>query len=226
MLRYIKSLLLMNLLLLSGCFHLPEYAQPHIMEIGKKQEGFKREITYRKLTVDDFQASKLPEDIESHSKNIGAHVCSRIRVGKDAVFTITREYLNQQIHYYGTITHINFEAVMDPECSWLNPDISGKKLEYVLEHEQIHFALMEIAARKLTQDIRKEAKNFIAIQSTFQDTKDEISAKIKDMALTANQAVLKEHTSFDEYTSLYFDPKAQRWWLYRVEDLLLKQGEK
>lgn len=62
MLRYIKSLLLMNLLLLSGCFHLPEYAQPHIMEIGKKQEGFKREITYRKLTVDDFQASKLPED--------------------------------------------------------------------------------------------------------------------------------------------------------------------
>jgi hypothetical protein len=31
------------------------------MEIEKKQEGFKREITYRKLTVDDFQASKLPE---------------------------------------------------------------------------------------------------------------------------------------------------------------------
>ena len=112
---------------------------------------------------------------------------------------------------------------MNPECSWLNPNISGKKLEYVLEHEQIHFALMEIAARKLTQNVRKEAKNFIAIQSTRQD---KISAKIRDMVLTANQAVLKEHKSFDEYTSLYFDPEAQRWWLYRVEDQLLKQEGK
>lgn len=211
------------LLVLSGCFQLPEYAQPQIMETEKKQEGFKRGITYRKLTVDDFQALKLPEDIEPHAKNIGAHVCSRIRVGKDSRLSIARGYINQ---YYGTIEHIVFEAVMNPECSWLNPDISGKKLEYVLEHEQIHFALMEIAARKLTQDVRKGVKNFIAIQSTFQDTKDEISAKIRDMVLTANQAVLKKHKSFDEYTSLYFDPKAQRWWLYWVEDQLLKQGGK
>jgi hypothetical protein len=72
----------------------------------------------------------------------------------------------------------------------LNPDISREKLEYVLAHEQIHFALMEIAARKLTRDVRKEAKIFIAVQSTYQDTQDEISAKIGDMVLTANQAVL------------------------------------
>jgi len=223
MLRFLKSILLINLLLLTGCFQLPEYAQPHIMETEKKQGGFEGGITYRKLTVDDFQALKLPEDMAPHEKSIGAHVCSRIRVGKDSRFSITRGYINQ---YYGTIKHIVFEAVMNPECSWLNPDISGEKLGYVLEHEQIHFALMEIAAIKLTQDVRKEAKNFIAVQSTRQDTKNEIFAKIREMVLTANQAVLKEHKSFDDYTSLYFDPKAQRWWLYRVEDQLLKQGGK
>lgn len=213
-------------LLLSGCAQLPEYARPSIMEHDNKQEGFKNAITYRQLTVNDFQALELPANIESHEKSIGAHTCCRIQVAKDSKFTITRGYLNQQIHYFGSIKYIAFEAVMDPECSWLNPKISGKKLEYVLKHEQIHFALMEIAARKLTWKARKEAKKFIAIQSTYEETQDEISAKIRNMLRTAEQAVLKEHTSFDEDTSLYFDPEGQRRWLDWVEDELLKQGRK
>lgn len=227
MLRFIKFMLLMQVfLLLSGCAQLPEYARPHIMEIDNKQEGLKNGITYRQLTVDDFQALELPVHIKPHAKSIGAHTCGQIRVAKDSKFTITRGYLNQQIHYFGSIKYIVFEAVMDPECSWLNPDISGEKLEYVLEHEQIHFALMEIAARKLTREARKEAKNFIAIQSTYKETQEEISVKIRDMLRTANQAVLKEHTSFDEDTSLYFDPEGQQWWLYWVEDELSKQDRK
>ena len=227
MLRLIKSMLLMQLfLLLSGCAQLPEYARPHIMEIDNKQEGLKNGITYRQLTVDDFQALELSANIKPHAKNIGAHTCCQIRVAKDSKFTITRGYLNQQIHYFGSIKYIVFEAVMDPDCSWFNPDISEEKLEYVLEHEQIHFALMEIAARKLTREARKEAKNFIAIQSTYKETQEEISIKIRDMLRTANQAVLKEHTSFDEDTSLYFDSEGQQWWLDWVEDELLKQDRK
>ena len=227
MLRFIKSILLMEFfLLLSGCAQLPEYARPHTMEIDNKQEGLKNVITYRQLTIDDFQALELPANIEPHAESIGAHTCCRIRVAKDSKFMITRRYLNQQIHYFGSIKYIAFEAVMDPECSWLNPKVSGKKLEYVLEHEQIHFALMEIAARKLTQEARKEAKKFIAIQLSYGDTREEVSAKIRDMLRTSNQAVLKEHTSFDEDTSLYFDPKGQRWWLDWVEDQLFKTRSK
>jgi hypothetical protein len=213
-------------LLLSGCAQLPEYARPHITEIDSKQKGLKEGIIYRQLTVDDFQALELPTNIEPHAKNIGAHTCSRIRVANESKFTITRGYLNQQIHYFGSIKYIAFEAVMDPECSWLNPNLSREKLEYVLEHEQIHFALMEIAARKLTQKARIEAKNFIAIQSTYEDTRKEISAKIRDMVQIANQAVLKEHTSFDEDTSLYFDPESQRRWLDWVEEQLFKTTPK
>lgn len=227
MLRFIKSMLLMQLfLLLSGCAHLPEYARPHIMEIDNKKEGLKKEITYRQLTVDDFKALKLQENIEPNAKSISAHTCCRIRVAKDSKFMITGGYLNQQIYYFGSIKYVAFEAVMDPECSWLNPKISGKKLEYVLEHEQIHFALMEIAARKLTQEARKEAKTFIAIQSTYENTRKEISAKIRGMLRSANQAALKEHTSFDEDTSLGFNPESQRRWLDWIEDELFKKGLK
>ena len=145
-------------LLLASCAQLPEYARPYLTEIDNKQEGLKNGITYRQLTVDDFQASELPANIKPHAKSIGAHICCQIRVAKDSKFTITRGYLNQQIYYFGSIKYIVFEAAMDPECSWLNRQLSGEKLEYVLEHEQIHFALMEIAARKLTREARKEAK--------------------------------------------------------------------
>ena len=227
MLRFIKSILLMQVFLLwSGCVQLPEYARPHLREIDPKQEVLKKGFTYRQLTVDDFQALELPANIEPHAKNIAAHACCRIRAAKDSKFTITRGYLNQQIYYFGTIKYIVFESVMIPACSWLNPRVSDEKLEYVIEHEQIHFALMEIAARKLTREVRKETKNFIAIQSTYEDTQEEISAKIRDMVRTANQAVLKEHTSFDEDTSLYFDPEAQRRWLDRVEEQLFKTTPK
>jgi hypothetical protein len=227
MLRLRKSILLMQfLILLSGCAQLPEYARPRLTEIDNQQEVLRNGITYRLLTVDDFQASELPTKIEPHAENIAAHACCRIRVAKDARFTITRGYLYQQIHYFGTIKYIAFEAVMIPECSWLNPHVSKEKLDYVIEHEQIHFALMEIAARKLTRRARKETKNFIAIQSTYENTKEEISVKIRDMIRAANQAVLIEHTAFDEDTSLYFDPESQRRWLDRVEEQLFKTRSK
>ena len=226
MLRFIKSVLFIQLLfLLSGCAQLPEYARPRILDIDNKQEGFKNEITYRQLTVDDFQALELSANIRPHANKIGAHTCSRIRVAKDSEFRITSGYLNQQIYYFGSLNNIAFEAVMGPECSWMNPNLFGKKLEYVLEHEQIHFALMEIAARKLTQKYRKEKNKFIAIQLTVEETRKEIAAEIRSMIRTANQEVLQEHTSFDEDTSLYFDPEGQKWWLDRVEDVEPKFNE-
>jgi hypothetical protein len=219
-------MLLQLLLLFSGCAQLPEYARPHIIEIDNKQELLKKGFTYRQLTVYDFQASGLPENIEPHAKNIAAHACCRIRAAKESKFTIARGYLNQQIHYFGSIKYIGFEAVMIPDCSWLNPRVSQENLEYVLEHEQIHFALMEIAARKLTREAKEETKNFMAIQSTYKDTRDEISAMIRDLVRSANEAVLEEHTTFDEDTSLYFDPESQRQWLERVKYELLKSTPK
>jgi hypothetical protein len=227
MLRFLKYIMLLQVLLLFfGCAQLPEYARPHIIEIDNRQEFLKKGFTYRQLTVDDFQALELPANIEPHAKNIAAHACCRIRAAKESKFAIARGYLNQQIHYFGSIKYIGFEAVMIPDCSWLNPHVPEEKLEYVLEHEQIHFALMEIAAIKLTREAKEETKNFMAIQSTYKDAQDEISAKIRDLVRSANEAVLKEHTAFDEDTSLYFDPESQRRWLERVEDELLKSTPK
>jgi len=227
MLRLTKYIILMQLsLLLSGCAQLPEYAKPHVVELENRQAPQTQGFTFRELTVADFQAQSLPENLVPHAQNIAAHACCRIRTTQDAKYKITRGYFNQQIHYFGSIQYVAFEAVMIPDCSWLNPGVAGEKLDYVLQHEQIHFALMELAARKLTQEAREEAKKFIAIQSTFKGAQEEIAAKIKEMIRSANEAILEEQTAFDEETSLYFDPESQQQWLERVEEQLFKTTPK
>lgn len=216
------SILILHLILLSGCAQLPEYAKPHIVELENRQVSPKHGFTYRELTVNDFQAQSLPENLAPHAQNIAAHACCRIRTTKDGRYNITRGYLNQQIHYFGSIKQVAFEAVMIPDCSWLNPGVATGKLDYVLQHEQIHFALMELAARELSREAKEEAQNFIAIQSSYKDVQVEIAAQIKDWVQSANEAVLKDHTAFDEETSLHFDPEGQQRWLERVEALLLE----
>jgi hypothetical protein len=92
----------------------------------------------------------------------------------------------------------------------------------VLQHEQIHFALMELAARKLTHEARALTKKFVAIRTTHKDAQSEILATIEDMIRSASEDSLKEHTAFDQDTSLHFDPEKQRQWLDLVEEQLLR----
>jgi hypothetical protein len=217
-----RTILLFQLfLLLAGCAQLPEYARPRVVDVEDRQVSLEQAFTYRTLRIDDFQAQSLPEDLVSHARKIAAHACCRIRTTNGTRYKITRGYLNQRIHYFGSILSVDFEAVMVPDCSWLNPNIAEEKLEYVLQHEQIHFALMELAARELNREAKEEVKNFIAIQSTRKAARDEMTAKIKDMVRTANDAVLIDHTAFDEDTSLYFDPENQQRWFERVEEKLI-----
>lgn len=216
--KYIILILL--IFLLTGCTLLPEYAKPRMVESGNRPAYKNQGFTYRALTVEDFQARSLPDNLVRHAREIAAHACCRIRTTKDARYKITQGYLEQQIQYFGTIKHVAFEAVMIPECSWLNPNIAEEKLDYVLQHEQIHFALMEIAARKLTREAKEEVRNFIAIQSSYEAARGEIVSKIKDLVRSASEAILKEHTEFDEETSVFFDPEIQQQWFERVEEQL------
>ena len=219
-------ILILLLLLIVGCAQLPEYARPHVREIDNKHESLEHGFTYRPLTVDDFQALSLPKKYKLHTKNINAHSCVQIRPTRDSRFIITWNYFDKQIYYFGTIEDVVFEAVMIPSCSWWNPHVPKEKFAYVLQHEQIHFALMELAARKLTHEARELTKKFVAIRTTHKDAQSDILATIEDMIRSASEDSLKEHTAFDQDTSLHFDPEKQRRWLDLVEGQLLKSAPK
>ena len=61
-----------------------------------------------------------------------------------------------------------------------------------------------------------------SVISPYRAARDELAARIKQMLQIANEAVLNEHTAFDEETSLYHDPERQQQWLEGVEEQLLE----
>lgn len=214
------------LLVLAGCPKLPDYALPNVTKAEGTRASSEEVFSYRQLTIEDFRAVSLPEDKKNHSDSINAHSCIQIRPRRDSKFKITRGNMNNELFYFGSIEYITFEAVMIPSCSWWNPNLPKKKKAYVLEHEQIHFALMELAARELTMEARKTAESFLSVRTTYQDVRIEISEELKRMTRQAMDDILKEHTEFDKETSLYFDPKAQKWWREKVEQKLLETERK
>ncbi len=219
-LRY--AVLSLSLVSAIACVRLPEYAKPRTIQIDHK--GVPTGFTYRQLTPKDFRATSLPENLSTHEKSINAHSALTIRVTADSKFNITRFSLWDQINYSCSINHLAFEAIMIPDSSWWNPKINAAMTGYVLQHEQIHFALTELAARKLTSETRKWASNTVVIKESPQEAYSEINQQIKSMINSALEANKRRHLEFDKDASLFYNPSWQAWWLERVEKEL-KQTE-
>jgi hypothetical protein len=218
------SVLLLSLFLITACAQLPEYAKPRRIPIDEMRKGTGAGFTYRQLRLEDFRATSLPEKVSTHEKNINAQAATAIRITADSKFTITRCPVLDQVNYCGRINHLSFEAIMIPESSWWNPKMQGGMTSYVLQHEQIHFAITELAARKLTGDARRWASNVTVVKQTPQEVYAEIARQVKAMIDSAMKASQKRHLKFDEDTSLFYSPSWQAWWLETVEKEL-KQTE-
>jgi len=221
-LRY--AVLSLSLTLVTACAQLPEYAKPRTIQIDEIHKVIPTGFTYRQLTPEDFRATSSPENLSTHGKSINAQSATTIRITADSNFSIIRWPFLDQINYFGSINHLAFEAVMIPNNSWWNPKIKAAITGYVLQHEQIHFALTELAARKLTKDARKWALNLSVIKQSPQEVHSEIVQQIKAMINSAIKANQKRHLKFDEDTSLFYNPSWQAWWLEKV-DKELKQTE-
>lgn len=217
--------LLMLLFLLgwmAACARLPEYARPRFHDPGDaavRREGF----GLRVLTIEDFQADALPAKYSPYDQHINAHSCISIRPAAESKVRITRSVYGGKLFYVGSLPRIRFEAVFVPACSWWNPKVSGNRKAYVLQHEQIHFALTELAARRLTRDAREELQAYLSIHDSYRAVREELGTKLRDMAHAAMESSFAEHTDFDEETSLYHDPRAQQWWLEEVTERLAEE---
>ncbi|RUM40276.1 MAG: hypothetical protein DSY57_00015, partial [Desulfobulbus sp.] len=197
------GLVLLFSLLLTGCPRLPEYALPHINTIDSERVLSGKGFTYRALTVHDFRAQSPPKAVSGHAGNIFAHSSIHLRLSRKTRFFITHGYNDSfdQSFWAGSIQSIGFEAVMDPACSWWNPRVPPEKKAYVLQHEQIHFALMEIAARRLSRRVGKNLSVFSVIDSSRQGVEEQLKEKISTLVKGENRKILQTHTSFDENCS-------------------------
>ena len=217
-LRYV--VLSLSLALLPTCAQLPEYAQPRMVQADESRSALATGFTYRPLTLADFQAASLPKQLAEHAERINAYASTLIRWTADSRFRITSGELHGNRYFFGRIEHLAFEAIMLPDQSWWNPKIPATMRDYVLQHEQIHFALTELAARHLTIDTPKWASDILVMELTPQEVQAELSRQIKERINAAMEANLKRQAKFDEDTSLFYTPKWQQWWLQKVEEEL------
>jgi len=221
-LRY--AVLSLAIALIPACAQLPEYARPRMVAADELQKTLATGFAYRALTLDDFRAASLSEQLSGHAERINAHSAIQIRLTADSSIRITSGDLYGQGYFFGRIERLSFEAVMLPDQSWWNPKMPPNRRGYVLQHEQIHFALTELAARQLARDSQKWAAEVLVTKPTPQEVRAELARQIKERINAAMEANLKRQAEFDEDTSLFFNPRRQQWWSWTVEDELKRFG--
>ncbi len=181
---------------------------------------------YRMLTKNDFQASSLSDKFIQYSDSINARSCLGIRSSQNTLMRISASSYSGNNFYIGSVETIEYEAVFKPSCSWWNPKIPSKRQPYVLEHEQIHFALLELAARDLSRASQQELSGFIAFGESVEEVKEHLLQKVQQLGQKIMQENLKVQTKFDEETSLYFNPALQKRWYSNVMKRLEEKSSK
>jgi hypothetical protein len=197
--------------MLAACTSLPDYAEPKLAMMEGEYAATDA-IAYRKLTREDFRATAPPRNIASHAAEFGAYTCVNVVPVEQAVFfEMTSDPGGGPDRV--RVQHAEFRAEMDRTCSWWNPKPQAPlPAAYVLEHEQIHFALTELHARKLTARIRglefevEAGAGQMAIQSA-----------LEAYLQRAGDELVEENTRFDRETSGRYEPVSQARWRAEVE---------
>lgn len=203
------------LILLAGCGSLPDYSRPRIYPGDTALPALV--VAYRDLVVADFQAEHLPDYLRDHSRHMNAHTAVAIRTmpGSHSILTPPDGHGAQM--YSGRVENLAFEAVMIPAHSWWNPSLAKERFAYVLQHEQIHFALMEVAARRLTDRAARQQARLTVHDTSNEAVKKRLLAEIDQWLAESEGDVLREHTEFDRATSRRYAPEVQQQWYERVE---------
>lgn len=204
-----------------ACSALPDSAAPKGGVVAASELDDSDVIPYRRLTRADFRGTAVPAPFAAVADRVGAATCGQVRTTPDTqIFVQGTTSPGGETHYFAKVKRLRFRALMDRSCSWWNDKVASFAPEYVLEHEQIHFALYELGARKLneqvediTDDVENEGPSVEAVQAHAENA---INGALED----AVSDILDQNREFDEDTSLGYQPARQKEWLSRVTTAL------
>lgn len=199
-----------------SCSRLPDYAAPQGELVDPNELDNSQLIAYRTLSRDDFLAKELPAHANRYARKIGAMTCARISTTPNTGF-VAREVQSAD---EGTLLEARFRdlgfiALMDRKCSWWNPS-EALPHAYVLQHEQIHFAITELGARKLDARAPAIVRDFQATATSQEDAQAQVRSKLESLIEQAMQELLERHLAFDEATSGVHAPAVQQRWFDEV----------
>lgn len=181
-------------------------------------------VPYGTLARSDFRGAAPPPQFAGSSDRLGAATCAYILSAPDARVELRRVQDGDALVYEATPVGLAFSARMDRACSWWNPIQRALPPEYVLEHEQIHFALFEIEARRLDARAGEIAEAAITLGDVPEEAAAASQEAVEDRLREALRAVLERNAAFDEDTSFGYEPERQRAWHERVTRELRDAG--
>ena len=204
-----------------ACSRLPESAAPTGGLVDPSNVDLSNSIRYRALTRADFQGASVPEAFAKVADRVGAATCGNVLTTPDTQLQIVREQSeNGESLFRVSVKKLRFYALMDRNCSWWNDKQSAVPPDYVLEHEQIHFALYELGARQLNASVGRIADDVQTEGSTLDEVRQHADEILRRAVMGALEVILERNRAFDEDTSLGYKPDRQKAWLLRVEQEL------
>lgn len=193
----------------SSCRGLPDNARPQLFRPAI--DVVSSVIAYRPLRRDDFQAVVQPPYTEDDAHPLNAHTAVALRTCDGVVSRVYPDSSGEG-GYIGEVQNLKFVALMLPQKSWWNPDLPPEMSAYVLQHEQVHFTLMEIAARELNRKVSYDG----SLRGVRDDDADRLQRRLAariDALLDASQKKISlRHAAFDMDTSRLHNPSLQQWW--------------
>lgn len=203
--------------LVAGCARLPEHARPRGQIVRIDSRGATDTIRYRTLTRGDFRASAAPETVAEHARRMGATTCVEIVPDSPLKAAVQRD--RKRAGFVARPVGIGYHATMNRRCSWWNEAHPVPKA-YLLQHEQIHFAIIELAARALTARARALSATGDSPAASVEALGRAVRAELER---TLEEA-LARNTAFDRDTSMRYRPDRQDRWQRQVEAELAEQA--
>lgn len=181
-----------------------------------------RPITYRQLSQNDFGADRPPARLLAHASALGAVICASIRVTPDSQFHTERvQRTDGSDAWVAIIDRLRFRAEMERDCSWWNPEVPAHSVARILQHEQMHFGLFEIAARHLNERIFALVTVFRFTADTREEAEQAAIAYVRELEVLAVEELRTRNLQYDEQTSYGSRPHRQRDWSASIEQELL-----
>ncbi len=216
MLRHLIALV-SALALALACSRLPDAAAPKGGLVDPSSVDLSDSIAYRALTREDFRGTVVPPAFAKVADRVGAATCGHVLTTPDTqVMIVGQRQPDGDEHFRVSVKALGFRALMDRSCSWWNDKVAAFAPEYVLEHEQIHFALYELGARRLNAKAAEIAGKMQGEGSSQQALQSQAEQTLRDAVLDEVQVILDQNRNFDEDTSLGYKPERQKQWLKRV----------
>jgi hypothetical protein len=169
-------------------------------------------IAYRTLTRDDFRGPVADRSLTAAS-HATTPKCTSISLTPREVVTRV-ESAPGGTSYVATLENPVFFATFARGCSWPSPDASHPDA-YVLEHEQIHFAIGELEARRMNARVETIVQRIRSAGSDREAINRRAALELRAVLAEAEEACLAKDILFDDQVR-GGDRVRQRQWFHKI----------